>query len=186
MKETMMQYASEQKFEQAQEIKNKISIIDNYRSKSTIVNPSLNNIDVFSIHDDGSLAFVNYLKIINGAVIQAHTVELKKKLEETKEDLLSFCITDIRQSLNSTSKEIIVPFKMSYSWPETKLIVPQKGDKKKLLELSERNAKFHMLEKKKQIALKNPITRETRILETLQKDLRLTELPDYIECFDNS
>ncbi|MCK5823473.1 MAG: excinuclease ABC subunit UvrC [Bacteroidales bacterium] len=186
LKELMANLAEEYKFEEANTIKDKIEILENFQSKSTIVNPSIHNIDVFSFVSDDKSAYVNFLKIINGAIIQSHTVELKKKLDETEHELLSFAIIDIRTRFESTSKEILVPF-----YPETKLkecqyTIPKIGDKKKLLDLSERNAKYFRLEKHKQMAKLAPQKRSNRILSTLQKDLHLTELPIHIEGFDNS
>ena len=141
---------------------------------------------MFSIVSDEKEAYVNFLKVVKGAVIQAHTVELKKKLDEEDEDLLSFVIADLRQRIESDAKEIITPFDVNYLFPDNKITVPKRGEKRKLLDLSERNAKsFRMEKKKRQTALKGQ-TSSQRILSSLQVDLRLSELPMHIECFDNS
>ena len=184
--ELMNTCSDEYKFEDAQSIKEKIEIIDQYQSKSTIVNPKINNVDVYSIIDDERSAYVNYIKVVNGAIIQAHTIEIKKKLAETIEELLPMAITDIRQKVNSNSNEIIVPFKIDYEFENIKFTIPQRGDKKQLLELSERNAKYYRLEKMKHQEKANPQKRIDRIMKTMMKDLRLTEYPVHIEGFDNS
>lgn len=186
MTRKMKQMAEAYRFEEAALIKEKLKIIENYRSKSTVVNPRIHNLDVYSMVSDLDKAFVNFLKISNGAIIQAHTLELKKQVDESPEDLLSTAILEIRHKLNSESREAIVPFQPAYAVDDLKYTVPQRGDKKKLLELSERNAKYYMLEVRKQIKQKDPSRHRERILETLQKDLHLQEKPNHIECFDNS
>jgi len=186
LKNLMLQFAEEQKYEDAQLIKEKLEIVEKFQSKSTIVSDTINNVDVFSILDDDKWAFVNFLKVVNGAIIQAHTVEIRKKLDETKQELFPLAILEIRQRLLSDSKEIILPFNLEFSLPDTRVIVPKMGDKKKLLDLSERNVKYYMMEKKKQESLLNPQKSSTRILETIKKDIRLSQLPVHIECFDNS
>ncbi len=186
LKNLMQKYADKYKFEEANKIKEKIKILENYQSKSTIVNPSINNVDVFSIIDDEKSAYVNFLKVVNGAIIQVHTLEMKKKLDETKEELLPMAITEIRQKLSIDSKEIILPFYPDIKLDYTKIIVPKRGDKKKLLELSERNVKYYRLEKIKQFERINPQKRYDRILNTIKKDLHLNNLPVHIEGFDNS
>ncbi len=186
LKGMMAQYAGEYKYEEAQLIKDKISILDRYRSKSMIVNPKINDIEVFSLVENDSEAYVNYLRIMKGAVIQAQNFELKKKLDESKNDLLSLAIVEIRERMKSTAKEIIVPFKPDLRLEQVKFVIPERGEKKKLLELSGRNAKFHMLEKRKQAESAKKETRSERILGTIMKDLRLKEKPVHIECFDNS
>ncbi|MBI4648573.1 MAG: excinuclease ABC subunit UvrC [Bacteroidia bacterium] len=186
LKEKMLYFASEQKFEEAQNIKENLEVIEHYRSKSIIVNPSIHNVDVFSITDDEQNAYVNFMKIVDGAVIQMYTAEIKKKLEESPDELLIYAITDIRERLISVSKEIIVPFNIDYTLPGVTFTVPQIGDKLKLLELSQRNVKYYMLEKHKQQASAHPQQHIRRILETIKKDLYLPELPVHIECFDCS
>ncbi len=186
LKGKMEQLAQEYKFEEAELFKNKISILDHYKSKSTIVSSLISNVDVFSLDEDENYAYVNFLRVVDGAIIQAHTLEIKKRLEESKEDLLALGIVEIRQKFFLNSKEIILPFPIGFQLKDVKIIVPQIGDKRKLLELSERNVKFYKLEKNKQLSLRTPKSRTDRILEQMQKDLRLTELPHRIECFDNS
>lgn len=186
MKERMMKSAAEYRFEEAEQIRKKLALLEGYKSKSTIVNPKINNVDVFSIIDDERFAFVNFMKVVNGAIIQAHTLEYKKKLDEDAESLLPLAIADIRERLNSNSPEIIVPFKPGMEFNNSRFLVPKIGDKKKLLELSERNVKYYRLEKLKQLANQTKAPREVRLLETVKSDLRLDKLPVHIECFDNS
>ena len=150
LKKTMRKYADNQQFEKAQVVKEKVEILEKYRSKSTIVNPKIKNVDVYSIADEDNKAYVNCLRVINGAIVQAHTLELKKKLDETVRNLLEYAIVDIRQRLGSDSKEIIVPERIALPLGNVRIIVPQKGDKKQLLELSQRNVKINQLEKRKQ------------------------------------
>lgn len=186
LKELMMGYAGKMEFEKAQLIKEKLELLDKFQSKSTIVNPSINNVDVFSILPDINTAYVNFMKVMNGAIIQVHTIEMVKKLDETPEELLSIAVTDIRQRFESQAPEIILPFNIEYEFPGVLQTIPKIGDKKKLLELSERNVKYYQLEKEKQKELVDPDHRSKRILEQMTKDLRMTELPVHIECFDNS
>lgn len=186
LRNEMQTLASEFKFEEANLLKGKIELLEKYRSKSTIVNASINNVDVFSILEEEDYAIVNFLKVIDGAIVQAHTIELKKKLDETKEELLLFAITDIRNRLASNADEIIVPFKLDIQLGNVKFIVPRIGDKKKLLDLSERNVAYFQQERKKQQSMKNPQSSADRKLETIRKDLKLNNLPRLIECFDNS
>ncbi len=186
LKQLMLQFSTDYKFEEAQNVKQKIDLLEKFQTKSTIVNTSIHDVDVFSIIEDSNYAYVNFLKVSNGAIIQAHSVELQKKLEETKEELLEFAITEIRSRLFSSSKEIIVPFKLNIIPAKTIITIPIKGDKKKLLDLSERNAKYFLLERKKQKANISPEKSISRVLNTLKVDLRMTEIPYHIECFDNS
>ena len=182
----MKKHADAYRYEEANSLKEKIHILSRYQAKSTIVNPAIHNVDVFSIVSDEKEAYVNFLKVVKGAVIQAHTVELKKKLDEEDEDLLSFVIADLRQRIESDAKELITPFDVSHLFPDNKITVPRRGEKRKLLDLSERNAKsFRMEKRKRQTALKGQ-TSAQRILSSLQVDLRLSEMPMHIECFDNS
>jgi excinuclease ABC subunit C len=186
LKELMLEYAGKMEFEKAHLVKEKLQLIEKYKSKSTVVNPSIHDVDVFSILPDDSLAYVNFMKVMNGAIIQVHTIELHKKLEETPEELLSLAITDIRQRFDSQSPEIIVPFLLDYTIKGVTFTIPRIGDKKKLLELSERNVKYYQLEKERQKDLVDPEHRSNRILNRMMNDLRMTELPVHIECFDNS
>jgi len=186
LKELMMDYAGKMEFEKAHLIKEKLELLDKFQSKSTVVNPAINNVDVFSILSDISTAYVNFMKVMNGAIIQVHTVELVKKLDETPEELLSIAVTDIRQRFESQAREIILPFLIDYEVPGVTFTIPKIGDKKKLLELSERNVKYYQLEKEKQKELVDPEHRSKRILAQMTKDLRMTESPVHIECFDNS
>lgn len=182
----MKEYAADFQFEKAQIIKDKIETLEKYQSKSTIVNPSINNVDVFSMAEDEQSAYVNFLKVVSGAIIQSHTIELKKKLDETAEELLSVAIADLHTRFDSGSAEIIVPMKPDFEIPGVTFTVPQRGDKKQLLELSERNAKYYKIDKMRQRELVDPDRRTNRILETIKKDLRLNVMPVHIECFDNS
>ncbi len=186
LKNEMYQYAEKMEFEKAQLVKERLQILENYKSKSTIVNPRISNVDVFSLIDDDKTAYVNYLKVMNGAVVQAHTVEMKKRLNETPQELLSFAIIDFRNRFDSKADEIIVPFDPQISLENIKITVPKQGDKKHLLQLSERNVKYYRLEQLKQQEILNPDKYKQRILETLKKDLRMNEIPMQIECFDNS
>jgi excinuclease ABC subunit C len=186
LKELMMQYASAMEFEKAQLVKENLQALEKYQSKSTVVNPSINDVDVFSILSDESTAYVNFMKVMNGAIIQVHTVEIHKKLDEPDEELLPIAITDIRKRFESRSPEVIVPFTPDFELPDVTFTVPKIGDKKKLLELSERNVRYFRMEKEKQKELVDPEHKVRRILETMKKDLRMAEAPEHIECFDNS
>ncbi len=185
LKGEMNRYSKDFKFEEAHKFKEKIEILSRYQAKSTIVNTSIHNVDVFSIISDEKEAYVNFLRVVKGAVIHAHTVQVKKRLDESDEELLSFVITDLRNRIESKSKALIVPFKIELP-EDIKLMVPMRGDKKKLLDLSERNAKSYRLEKRRQNITRKTQNASQRILSTLQEDLRLKELPIHIECFDNS
>jgi len=186
LKLKMNQFAEIYKYEEAERYRNRIGILENYKSKSTIVNSLISNIDVFSLDEDDNYAYVNFLRVVDGAIIQAHTLEIKKRLDESKEDLLALGIIEIRQKFHLNSREILVPFPLGIKLNETRIIVPQIGDKRKLLELSERNVKFYKLEKNRQLSQKTPKGRSDRLLEKMQIDLRLKEVPHRIECFDNS
>jgi excinuclease ABC subunit C len=177
---------AELNFETAHQYQKKLLVLEKYQSKSTVVNSSITNVDVVSIASDERYAFVNYLKIMNGSIIQTQTIEIKKRLDETDEELLSIAITEFRTKFNSTSKEIIVPFELSITDPNLKFTVPKLGEKKSLLELSQKNVMFFKREKLNQYEKVNPDLRTERILTQMQKDLRLTQLPSHIECFDNS
>ena len=184
--EEMQVLAGELKFEEAQKIKEKYEVIENYRAKSTVVTPMLHNIDVFSFAENEKSAYINFMHIGNGAIVQAYTFEYKKRLDETKEELLSLGIVEMRDRFKSTAREIIVPFKMEMELGNVTFTVPQRGDKKKLLELSEMNVKQFKVDRLKQAEKLNPEQRSTRILKEVQDALHLPKLPIHIECFDNS
>ena len=181
----MMSFAEKMEFEEAQKIKEKLSLLSNYQSKSTIINPSINNVDVFSIISDETHGYANFLKISNGSIIQSHTTEIKKKLDETDKELLELFIVEIRQRFESQSPEIYVPFKVDLG-ENLKVTIPKLGDKKRIVELSERNAKYYRQEQFKQIKIVDPDRHVKRIMAQMKKDLRLHEEPRHIECFDNS
>ncbi len=183
--ELMLRFSENLEFEEAQKIKEKIDLLANYQSKSTVVNPSITNVDVFSIISDESFAYVNFFKIANGAIIQSHTTEIKKKLDESDKDLLELSIVEIRQRFNSQSKEIYVPFKVDLG-DSVKVTIPKLGDKKRIVDLSLRNAKYYRQERFKQIKIVDPDRHIKRIMAQMQKDLRLSVEPRHIECFDNS
>ena len=184
--ELMKEYAVQFAFEKAQVVKEKIELLDKYQSKSLVVNPSINNVDVFSIVEDEQSAYVNFVKVASGAIIQSHTIELKKRLEETTEELLTLAIGDLHPRFSSGATEIIVSVMPDFQLPGITYTIPQRGDKKQLLELSERNARYYQLDKQRQKDLVDPMRRTNRILETIKKDLGLKVLPVYMECFDNS
>ena len=186
LKGLMIEYSKEYKFELAAKIKDKIDIIDKYRSKSTIVNTKVSNIEVYGFSKDINSAYINYLRIKNGSITQAHSIEIKKKIDETDEDVLLFAIIELRNLMKSDVTKIILPFKIDFVIDGLKYIYPKQGDKQKLLELAQRNAKFFMLDRHKQVENKNPEKHTQRKLETLKKDLHLKNLPINIECFDNS
>ena len=181
----MLNFAEQMEFEEAQKIKEKLDLLSNYQSKSTIVNPSINNVDVFSIISDETHGYANFLKISNGSIIQSHTTEIKKKLDETDKELLELFIVEIRQRFESQSPEIYVPFKVDLG-ESVKVTIPKLGDKKRIVELSERNAKYYRQEQFKQIKIVDPDRHVKRIMAQMKKDLRLKEEPRHIECFDNS
>lgn len=182
----MQSLAAELKFEEAQKLKEKYEAIENYRSRSTVVPPMLHNIDVFSITENDPSAYINYLHIGNGAVVQAYTFEYKKRLDESKEDLLVMGIIEMRKRFESRAREIIVPFPLDLELDGVTITVPQRGDKKKLLDLSIMNGKQYKVDKLKQAEKLNPEQRNTRLLKEIQEALHLKELPVHIECFDNS
>ena len=181
----MADAAKEMRFEDAQRIKDKIAVLENYQSRSTVANPNLNNVEVYSIISDESAAFVNFLQIMHGSIIRTHTLELKKKLEESDKELLELAIVEIRERFNLISKELIVPFEVEVG-ENLKITVPKLGDKKEVLDLSTRNAKFFRMEQLKQIQIVDPDRHTNRIMAQMQKDLRLPVEPRHIECFDNS
>jgi len=184
-KQQMKDYATNLEFEKAQEIKEKLQSLENYQARSTVVNPAINNVEVYNIISDATHAYVNFLQVGHGAIIRSHTIEMKKKLDETDKDLLELAIVEIRQRFNLQTHEIYVPFKLDIS-TEFKQTIPQKGDKKRLLELSKRNAVYFRLEKIKQLQLTDPDKHVNRLMKQMKEDLHLPEEPKHIECFDNS
>ncbi len=184
-KRQMKTHSQAMEFEEAQRIKEKIDILENYQAKSTVVNPKINNVDVFSIISDESYGYVNFLQLSYGSIIRSHTMEIKKKLDESDEELLQLAITEIRQRFNSNSSEVYVPFNL-YLGENIKVTIPKLGDKKRILELSERNAKYYRMERFKQVKITDPDRHVNRIMAQMKVDLRLKEEPRHIECFDNS
>lgn len=182
----MNEAASNLEFEQAQELKEQIVLLENYQLKSTVVSATINNVDVFSIVSDDKFGYVNFMKINNGAVIQAHTVEVKKKMDEKDPEILEVVIPEIRSRFNSQSREVLLSTKINLEVPDIKFNVPQRGDKLKLIEMSIRNVKYFMKDRHNKQELVDPDRRKNRILGQLQKDLRMKEMPVHIECFDNS
>ncbi|MEA1887318.1 MAG: excinuclease ABC subunit UvrC [Bacteroidota bacterium] len=185
LKELMKQYAAELKYEEAQLIKEKLDILHRYRSRSTVVNPRISDADVFGMDTEDDKIYVNYLKIIRGAVVQSHTIELKKRIEESNDELISLAITELRDRHSSNAREIIMGGLPDITIENIKYTIPGKGDKKKLLELSERNARVYKLNQMKG-KIKAPVERSRQNLESLKKDLHLPSLPRHMECFDNS
>ncbi|WNW01104.1 excinuclease ABC subunit UvrC [Tenacibaculum sp. HL-MS23] len=185
LQQIMLDFASDMKFEEAQKIKDKLDSLKNYQAKSTIVNPSINNVDVFSIISDETHGYANFFKVMNGAIVQSYTTEIKKKLEETDKQLLELFIIETRNRFNSLSREVYVPFKVNLG-EQIKVTVPKLGDKKRIVDLSERNAKYYRMEQFKQIKIVDPDRHVKRIMSQMQKDLRLHVEPRHIECFDNS
>jgi len=181
----MQAYAQDLAFEKAQEIKEKLESLENYQARSTVVNPAINNVEVYNMVSDATHAYVNFLQVGHGAIIRSHTIELQKKLEETDQELLELAIVEIRQRFDLQTKELYVPFRLNIL-KLLKQTVPQKGDKKRLLELSKRNAVYFRLEKLKQLQLTDPDRHVNRLMQQMQKDLRLPVEPRHIECFDNS
>jgi excinuclease ABC subunit C len=184
-KTKMQELATNLHFEEAQKIKEKLDVLENYQAKSTILNPKISNIDVFSIISDETMAYINFLQIAHGAIVRSHTLEIKKKLDETDEELLELAVVELRERFHLTSKELILPFELDFG-DKIKVTVPQLGDKKSILELSQRNAKYQRLEQLKQIQIVDPERHANRIMAQMKKDLRLSVEPRHIECFDNS
>ena len=182
----MIKYASELKFEKAQVIKEKIESLQNYQARSTIVSPTITNVDVFSITSDEEYAYVNFMKIYHGAIIQSYTEEWKKKLDETDEDLLERAIIDFSERFNLNSKEIYVPFELNLEIPNRKITVPKIGDKKHIIDLSLKNTRIYRLEQLKQTKIVDPDRHTNRIMNQMKIDLRLPAEPRHIEGFDNS
>jgi len=181
----MNHLASEMQFEAAQVMKEKIEVLENYQVKSTVVHPNISNVDVFSIVSDPTHAYVNYMQISHGLIVRSHTLEIRKKLEESDEDLLALAIVDLRARFESDCKEVYLPFEVPLH-ADIKIRVPKMGDKRKIVALSERNARFFRQERFKQIKITDPDRHTTRLMEQMKRDLRLSEEPRHIECFDNS
>lgn len=184
-KQQMKAHAEVMEFEEAQRIKEKIDILENYQAKSTVVNPKISNVDVFSIVSDEGYGYVNFLQLSYGSIIRSHTLEIKKKLDETDHTLLSLAIIEIRQRFHSMSKEVYVPFEVDLG-EDIKVSIPKLGDKKRILDLSERNAKYYRMERFKQVKIIDPDRHVNRVMAQMKTDLRLSEEPRHIECFDNS
>lgn len=184
-RDQMKTHAEAMEYEEAQLIKEKLDVLENYQSKSTVVNPNINNVDVFSIISDEGYGYVNFLQIAHGAIIRSHTLELKKRLDETDQELLELGITEIRQRFDSHCKELYVPMPLALG-NDLKITVPKLGDKKRILELSERNAKYFRMERFKQTKIVDPDRHTNRIMAQMKVDLRLSHEPRHIECFDNS
>jgi excinuclease ABC subunit C len=186
LKQRMQQHAEKLEYEQAQQLKEKIDTLESYRAKSTIVSPSIHEVDVCTLINEPESAFVNYLSIHNGAIIHAYTAEVKKKLNESSDEVLSYVIPELRVRFESQSKEILLIEPVGFDLEGIKFFVPQRGDKKELIDLSLRNAKFYKLEKQKQEKIIDPEKHTNRILGQIKTDFRLKEIPLHIECFDNS
>lgn len=184
-KQQMRAHAEVMEFEEAQRIKEKIDILENYQAKSTVVNPKISNVDVFSIISDEGYGYVNFLQLSYGSIIRSHTLEIKKKLDESDQTLLSLAIIEIRQRFHSMSKEVYVPFEVDLG-EDIKVSIPKLGDKKRILDLSERNAKYYRMERFKQVKIIDPDRHANRVMAQMKTDLRLSEEPRHIECFDNS
>ncbi|MEK9608517.1 MAG: excinuclease ABC subunit UvrC [Flavobacteriaceae bacterium] len=181
----MEEFSQQMEFERAQEVKEKLESLENYQAKSTVVNPKISNVEVFSIISDESYGYVNFFQVAFGSIIRSHTVEIKKKLEETDAQILALAIIDLRERFNAQSKEIYLPFKIDLG-SNIKVVVPKLGDKKKLVDLSQRNAKFFRLERFKQMKIVDPERHVKRLMNQMKTDLRLPHEPVHIECFDNS
>jgi len=187
LKEQMQKYAEKMQFELAQDIKEQYDAIHNYQGKSTVVNPKIRDVDVFSIEQDNNLCYLNYLKVVEGAIINTFTLELDQNLDDEATDLLVFGIQTLRAKFHSIAPEVIVPIELPTAWEGTKITVPKIGDKKKLLELSQKNLRYYVLQKQKQAAARARKKSSTeRVMEIMKKDLRMDALPLHIECFDNS
>ena len=186
LKAQMMAYASRMEFEEAQQVKEKYELLENYRSRSTVVSTTIRNVEVYSYVDDGESFYVNFMKVKDGAVVQSHSFEMKRKLEETPEELLLLAITELRQQFDHPAEEIIVPVKLDYALDEVLMTVPKRGDKQKLLDLSRRNALQYKVDLEKQRTLVDPERHQKRVLNNLKEALQLDDVPEVIECFDNS
>lgn len=186
LREQMQEHAKKLEFEEAAKVKQKINALENYKSKSTIVNTNITNIEAYGFAKDLSSCYISYLRIHEGTIISSHSVEVKKKIEESDADILAYTIVELREKMNSKVKNVILPFNIDFPISGVVYELPQKGDKSKVLDLANRNAKFFMLEKHKQVENKDPERHTKRKLETLKSDLQMDVLPTHIECFDNS
>ncbi|MGP8214346.1 MAG: excinuclease ABC subunit UvrC [Bacteroidia bacterium] len=186
LKNEMQQNADNWEFEQAHFLKQKLDMLEKYQSRSAVVSPNIDNVDVFTLIEDDKRAYINFLKVASGAIIQSQTLELNKKLEETKEELLLMGIAELRQRFGSDAPEILIPFAVDAEIPGTIITIPQKGDKKRLIELSENNLRYYIREKLMLESLHSPRKKVDNLLEQMKKDLRMQELPHRIDCFDNS
>ena len=186
LKERMQAHAEQLEFEEAAELKEKIARLEHYRAKSIVVNPDIGDVDIFGLAGDTGSTYVNYMRVIDGAVVHGITIELKRRIATSDAEVLQLAIAELRQRYHSTAPEAIVPFDPEIEVPGLRFTIPQRGDKKQLLELSERNARYFMLDKQKQEKLTDPEGATERVLQQLKEDLRLSELPRHIECFDNS
>jgi excinuclease ABC subunit C len=184
-KTLMMQLAADMRFEEAQQIKLKIDALEGYQARSTVFNPRINNLDCFSIISDESMAYVNFIQVSHGAIIRSHTMEIKKKLDEPDEELLEIAVVELRERFSLNSREVLVPYEINLG-ENVKVTVPKLGDKKLILDLSERNARFFRMDQLKQIKIVDPDRHTNRIMAQMKADLRLPEEPRHIECFDNS
>ncbi|MCC6839803.1 MAG: excinuclease ABC subunit C [Flavobacteriales bacterium] len=186
LKERMHEHAEKLEFEEAEEARQQIALLEGYQARSTVVSPTVGDVDVFALARNSSSTFVNYMRVIDGAIVHGITVEMKRRLDEPDEEVLQYAIAELRQRFRSNAPEAIVPMEPGIEMPGLGFTVPQRGDKKHLLEMGERNAQYFMLEKQKQESLVDPEAATDRILEQMKQDLRLSELPRHIECFDNS
>ena len=187
IKSEMQRYAEALQFEKAELMKEKLSLFETYQAKSTVVSQTIKDLDVFSVQSDEGIAYVNYLKVVNGLLMATDTVELKENLDTDPEDILSYVVPLLRDKYNSIAPEVVVPMEITLPGEEVSLILPKRGDKRRLLDLSEKNVKYYILQKKKEQASKTKKqTSAERILKTLQQDLSMNEIPLHLECFDNS
>jgi len=186
LKVKMKKYADNLEYENAESVRSKLNILSNFKGKSTVVNPKISNLDVFSLVDDVETVYVNFIRVVKGAVVQGHTVEMKRNMDERADEILPLAIAELRQRFQSDSKEIVLPFKIGIEFPNVKITVPQRGDKRDLLKLSERNARFFMLDKLKRMEQVDPESYSKKLMNQMKEDLRLPSLPVQIECFDNS
>lgn len=186
LEQQMKSAAADLQFEEAQKLKEKFETVDRYQAKSTVVNPNISNVDVFSIFSDAEYAYVNFLKIMDGAVLQSHTIEIRKKLDESDSAILELALPEIRQRFKSNASEVYLSHKIESEIPEVNFHVPQRGDKKQLIDLSLKNGRYFRLEKLKNIQIVDPDRHTKRLMKQMQQDLRLKEEPRHIECFDNS
>ncbi|MEI7420788.1 MAG: excinuclease ABC subunit UvrC [Prolixibacteraceae bacterium] len=186
LKTEMQDAANRYDFEKANDFKAKIQLLENYKSKSLVCSATLTNLDTFSFNEDDKNAYINYFRIVDGSIVNSYLLEVKKKFDETREDILAFCIIEIRKLFNSKSTEMLLPFAIGYKFSNIKITIPQIGEKKKILELCERNGRLFMLERAKNESIKSPVSKKQRLLEKIKSDLQLTNIPHIIECFDNS